>query len=213
MGRRKMTWEELKARGCKPSRWQKRQIEDTPPPPPVAAPVKTINPEAVAEYAASCLKEWNTFDARCVPGVFTRQHGSGYPWPEAGGKDYAEHGAKYTLDGTLLRCKQFAERQLAKPDCGSWTRELCERFLEVLEGKTEFVIDCEAAKNASRMLDIWGEDIPMLRWLAIVEFLCVKDRTGASRFPDEYLLQFNEQDIAMMDAAFTAQQQAFVATA
>ena len=59
MGRRKMTWEELKARGCKPSRWQKRQIEDTPPPPPVAAAEKIIDPVAVAEYAASVLLEWS----------------------------------------------------------------------------------------------------------------------------------------------------------
>src|SRR5579872_1047582 len=121
MGRRKMGWEELRERGCKPSRWQQRKREqEAPPEPEVTEAPKpfTPDPDAVAAYCASVQREWSTFESRDVSGeVLTRMYGAPFDWKE-GGPGYAKHGARFHFAEGKLRsitpdllqaCMDFAQ--------------------------------------------------------------------------------------------------------
>lgn len=216
MGRRKLDWEQLKARGCKRGRWMARKREQEGPlPVAVAVAPAPVGPDAetLAAYVAAVKREWETFAARCVPTeTLTRQYGAPFDWPDAG-PGYKEHGAFFNWQPCYLtRCRDFAQEVVNdSTKSGTWAHELSARFLEDLAtgAARGIYLDVESAKNCERMLETFGdpeEPIPMLRHLAMCEFLCWKKSDGDFRFPDEELLQFHPSDIRTMDAAFLAQQ-------
>jgi hypothetical protein len=223
LGRRKMSWQELRERGCKPGRWEQRKKEQEAPLEVVAVEAPrpfTPDPDGVASYVAAVQREWDTFAKRCVSGeVLTRQHGAPFDYGKPG-EGYLEHGATYHFAEGRLRspnpdllqqCKDFAE---ANQSTGEWTRELSTRFLVDISTLNEFVFDVEACKNVERMLATFApdDDWPMLRKLATVEFMSWKHRTtGESKFDDAELVNFNDDDIRIMDRAFSALQQATAA--
>jgi hypothetical protein len=168
----------------------------------------------VAEYVAAVKREWDTFAARCVAGeVLSREHGSGYDWPDAG-PGYQKHGAIFRWTPCLLtECRDFAKEVVADPKmAGTWAHQLASRFLKDLSTTGHgCVLDVVAAQNCERMIKIWSDPekpVPLLCALAMLEFLCWKTATGENRFADELLLDFYPPDIAIMDAAFSAQQAA-----
>ena len=216
MGRPKKKAAELIASGARRGRINARLAEEAPPPTPVApAGPPEVNADHIAKYLASVKRERSSFAARCVPGeVLSREHGSGFDWPDAG-PGYKDHGAIFNWYPCLLtQCRDFARTVVGDPlMADTWASELATRFLHDL-ATTEhgFVFDVEAAKNVERMIATWSDPqnpMTLLRLLAILEFICWKKRDGENRFPDELLLDFVPTDIAMMDQAFLADQAAF----
>jgi hypothetical protein len=222
-GSKKLSSDELRERGAKPHRWRKRLAEEqakiaadlaAAAPPAEPLPPAPPDPLAVDAYTASVLREWSTFAARHVSGeIIAREYGSG-PFPGRD-QDYADHGAIYNWHPGLLRtCRDYAEQIASNPEkTGTWSMELATRFLADLS-KSDFVFDVEGSKNVEKMIQVFADStkhIPMLRILAMVEFLCWKKSDGSDRFPDEGLLDFHEDDIATMDAASNAQRLALAA--
>ena len=211
-GRPKVNWQELKARGAKPNVWQRRQREDEPPEQIVTVqpPKFKPNPEAVAAYVKSVNRECETFPARCVPTeILTRQYGAPFDWPEAG-PGYKAHGAFFNWSPSLLaECRTFARNAVNDSNTGPCTRELSTRFLADLETTAHGChLDVEAAKNVQRMIEVFADPekpIPMLRKLAMLEFLCWKTKANEPRFANELLLDFNQDDMRMIDQAILAE--------
>ncbi len=214
MGRPKKTAAELRASGARAGRIRARLLEEAPARIAIEPVAERTTPDALTAYLAAVKRENTTFSRRCVAGeVLSREYGMPCDWPDAGA-GYQKHGAIFNWHpGLLTRCRDYAQEVANDPTKpGTWALELSTRFLKDLSAQSEFVLDVEASKNVERMLKVFADPakpIPLLRLLAMIEFLCWKRRNnGEFRFPDEGLLDFHPEDIETMDAAFKAQQAA-----
>jgi len=190
MGRRKMSWLELKARGCKPSRWQSRQREEQ---------AQLAKSEPIKAYLSQWHRETATFAARIVPGEIVMRDLNGSKWES------------FAPSHWLLMIRDYAKKSLADPACAEWTSELCTRFLADLDPSATHgcYLDPVTVEAVEQMYDIWQTpetNLNYLRLLAAIEFLSWKKPDGELRFADEELLNLNELDIAVIDKMILATQ-------
>lgn len=188
-----MGWEELKARGCKPSRWQGRRAEQ------LAAVALT---EPVKAYLASWDVENSSFLSRCVSSesVCRTLTGAKYDWPE---------------NDWLTQCRAFCKESLTGPKpCGpdTYTHELASRFLDNLAtgAERDTFMDPVSCVTTQLMLAAWNSPINLLELTALLEFLCFKNSKGdlpiGEQFANERLLDFSEDIIKkVLDPSILAQ--------
>jgi hypothetical protein len=162
MGRRKMTWEELRNRGCKPGRWKARQAEQD-----ATNPKKWV----VDRYRAAKQKEAATFASRCIPGetLCRNLDGSVFAWPS---------------NHFLSEAREVAREIVSDPDYKyPETKKQCADFLSNLEsGATQgLFLDSIAADNAELMIVAFAKpdfELFSLHILDLCEYFGWKDISG-----------------------------------
>jgi hypothetical protein len=189
MGRRKLDWRELDARGCKRSRVlaRKREQENTTP--------------AMADYFAAARKEDSTFKKRIRAGesIMRQFKGDVFDWQ-------TQHPLTQARDFCLTVSHDESYR------CAE-TRRQCKEFIANLKdgARRDWFLDPEAAGNITRLISAFGEPGMILDGLTIfdlTEFLAAKKSDGSYILGDEELLGFPAPVIAMLDKAILAQRAA-----
>jgi hypothetical protein len=187
-GRPRASAQYLKDRGAKPSVWRRRQREEL-------AQLAATNP--VKAYLSELERETAMFAARITPGEIVMRDLNGSRWES------------FPVSHWLLMIRDYAQKSLADPACGSWTKELCTRFLADLDPSAThgFLLDPVAVEAVQRMYEIWQTpetNLNYLRLLAVIEFLAWKRPDGELRFADEELLNLNPLDVEIIDRMILA---------